>query len=69
MGDLLFRGNQIDLAESLYNEAGKRLESLVAGPAATVQDRWLLARTLRSEAELLRRKGDLVAAKPVALRL
>ena len=35
------------------------LEPMAAEAAATGEDRWLLARALRSKAELLRRKGDL----------
>ncbi len=67
-GDLLFRLNLIDEAENFLGEAETQQEALLASPAATSADRWLLARTVRGQAELRRRKGDLLAARPLALR-
>ena len=59
LGDLLFRQERLDQAEGLFKQATAVLEPMAGEAAATAEDRGLLARALRSEAELLRRKGDL----------
>ena len=67
LGDLLVRRGQNDQAEPLYREA-LQLQEAQAGPDPAPEDRWLLARTLKSQADLLRRKGDFTGARPIYLK-
>ena len=67
LGDLLVRRGQNDQAEPLYREAFRVQEAQAAGSPAP-EDRWLLARTLKSQADLLRRKGDFTGARSIYLK-
>ena len=58
LGDLLVRRGQNDKAEPLYRQALVLQEAQAAAPDSAPEDRWLLARTLKSQADLLRRKAN-----------
>ena len=70
LGDLSARRNLNDEAALHYKQAEDLLDPLASPPdaAAAPVDRLLLARTLRGKAELLRRQGDINAARPAASR-
>jgi tetratricopeptide (TPR) repeat protein len=60
----LFRVDRFGEARPLYEKAEALLKPLADAPAATVEDRFLLARALRNKGQLLRRLGELAAARP-----
>ncbi len=64
LGDLLVRRGQNDQAEPLYRDA-LRIEETQEAANPAPEDRWLRARTLKSQADLLRRKGDFTGARPI----
>ena len=66
LGDLLVRRGQNDQAEPLYRRHCSLQEAQAAVNPAP-EDHWLLARTLKSQADLLRRKGDFTGARPIYL--
>jgi len=64
LADLLVRkGDNKGQAEPLYERAALLQQALASLPAATPEDRLRLGQTLKSQADLLRRKGRLGQAK------
>jgi len=63
LGDLMLRRGQNDAAAPLYRHALELQQAQASAPNATTQDRWLLGRTLKSQADLQRLKGDFTGAR------
>ena len=65
LGDLMLRRGQNDAAAPFFRQALDLQQAQAGSPNATTQDRWLLGRTLKSQADFERLKGDFTGARSV----